>query len=161
MILLLCLTFIPSLGCGKAYQSITADNLGMQLNGYEGQRISIVGIPETPQRHDFLPPTPLRDGQWTLIVNSVRCTETINFENEPRLRSMLQIAAAARRANRPIKVSGVVKAGQLEMEYFEWIRTDTAWYKNKNPYYSYGEYYEWYPFAYRPNSRVLRALGPR
>ena len=159
IILLLCLHCVTCLGCGRAYQSITANNLRTQLNGYEGQRISIVGIPEAPQRPDFLPPTPLNEGQWALVVNSIRCTAAVNFENEPRIRSTLQMAASARRENRPIKVSGVVKGGQLEMEYFEGVRTDTAWHKNKNPYYSYGAYYKWYPFAYSPNSRALRILG--
>ena len=44
---------------------------------------------------------------------------------------MLQTAAAARRENRPIKVSGVVKGGQLDLEYFEGICTDTPWHKTE------------------------------
>jgi hypothetical protein len=161
IILLSCLVFVTLFGCAQAYQSVSVDNPSRQLTGYEGQRISIAGIPNAPQRRDFLPPTPLREGRWGLVVNGVRCTETINFENEPRIRSMLQIALSAQKENRPIRVSGRIKNGQLEMEYFDGMRTDTAWYKNKNPYYSYGEYYEWYPFAYSPNSRVLKTLGTR
>ena len=147
------------LGCAKTYQPTRTDTLDTQLANYEGQRISIVGVPSAPGRYDFLAPMPLREGKWTLVVNDVRCTETINFENEPRLRSMQQIAAAARKDNRPIEVSGVVKAGQLEMEFFEGTRTDTAWYKNRNPYYAYSEYYEWYPFAYSPNSHIRSVVG--
>ena len=160
-VLIFSLFFVSLMGCGRAYQSITADNLSQQLTGYEGQRILIVGVPDVSQRHDFLPPTPLHKGHWSLVINGVRCTETINFENEPRIRSMLQIAVVARKENHPIKVSGRVKGGQLKMEYFEGIRTDTAWYKNEDPYYSYGEYYEWHPFAFSPNGRVLRALEAR
>ncbi len=155
------LFFITSLGCGRAYQSITADNLSAPLNRYDGQRVSISGIPAAPQHHDFLPPTPWRAGQWTLVVNGVRCIETLNFENEPRIRSMLQMAASARKKKQPVAVSGKMVGGQLEMESFEGIHTDTSWYKNKNPYYSYGDYYEWYPFAYSPNSRALTAIGVR
>ena len=152
------LTFIASLGCSRFYQSITDDNLRAQLDNYEGQEVSIADIPAAPHPRDFLPPTPLHDGHWTLVIKGVRCTETINFENEPRLRSMLRMVVSAREENRPITVSGVIKGGRLEMEFLEGIRTDTAWHKNKNPYYSYGEYYEWYPFAYSPNARVLKAL---
>ena len=141
-------------GMWKDISIIPADNLGAQLNGYEGQRISILGVPEVPHHSDFLPPTPYNEGRWRLVVNGISCTETVNFENQPRIRSMLQMAASARRENRPIKVSGVVKGGLLDIEYFEGIRTDTAWHKNKHPYYSYATYYEWYPFAYSPNARV-------
>ena len=152
IILFLCWGCITWLGCGKTYQSISADNLG----AHEGQRISIRGVPEALHHGDFLQPMPYNEGQWRLVVNGVSCTETVNFENQPRIRSMLQIAASARKENRPIKVSGVVKGGQLDIEYFEGIRTDTAWHKNRNPYYSYAAYYEWSPFAYSPNSRVFR-----
>jgi len=69
---------------------------------------------------------------------------------------MLQMAASARKENRPIRIAGVVKEGQLDMEYFEGMRTDTAWHKDKNPYYSYAAYYDWSPFAYSPNARVFR-----
>ena len=154
MILLLCCGCVTWLGCGKTYQSIPTDNLGAQLDGYEGQRVSLLGVPEAPRHGDFLPPMPYNEGQWRIVVNGVICTETVNFENQPRIRSMLQKVASARRENRPIKVSGIVKEGQLDIEYFEGIRTDTAWHKNKNPYYSYAAYYEWYPFAYSPNARV-------
>ena len=154
IILLLCWGCVTWLGCGKTYQSISADSLGTQLSGHEGQRISIFGVPEAHQHSDFLPPMPYHEGQWRLVINGVSCTETVNFENQPRIRSMLQMTAAARRENRPIKVSGIVKDGQLDIEYFEGLRTDTAWHKNKNPYYSYTAYYEWYPFAYSPNARV-------
>ena len=154
IILLLCWSCATWIGCGKTYQSITIENLGTQLHSYEGQRISVLGVPEAPHHGDFLPPMPYHEGRWSLVVNSVSCTETVNFENEPRIRSMLQMTASARRENRPIKVSGIVKGGQLDIEYFEGIRTDTAWHKNKNPYYSYAAYYEWYPFAYSPNARV-------
>lgn len=136
------------------YPSIAIDNLGSQLDSYEGQRISILGVPEAPHRGDFLPPMPYNQGQWRIVVNGVNCTETVNFENQPRIRSMVQMTAVARKENRPIRVSGVVKDGQLEVEYFEGIRTDTAWHKDKNPYYSYATYYEWYPFAYSPNARI-------
>ncbi len=136
------------------YQSIAIDNLGSQLDSYEGQRISILGVPEAPHHGDFLPPMPYNQGQWRIVVNGVSCTETVNFENQPRIRSMVQMTAVARKENRPIRVSGVVKDGQLDVEYFEGIRTDTAWHKDKNPYYSYATYYEWYPFAYSPNARV-------
>ena len=119
IILLLCWGCVTWLGCGKMYQSIATDNLGIQLNGYEGQRISILGVPAASHHSDFLPPMPYNEGRWRLVVNGVSCTETVNFENQPRLRSMLQMAAAARRENQPIKVSGVVKEGQLDMEYFE------------------------------------------
>ena len=136
------------------YQSIAIDNLGSQLDSYEGQRISILGVPEAPHRGDFLPPMPYNQGQWRIVVNGVNCTETVNFENQPRIRSMVQMTAVAQKENRPIRVSGVVKDGQLEVEYFEGIRTDTAWHKDKNPYYSYAAYYEWYPFAYSPNARI-------
>ena len=71
------------------------------------------------------------------------------------------MAASARKERRPITVSGKVSGGELEMELFEGIHTDTAWYKNRNPYYSYIEYYEWYPFAYSPNSRALATMGIR
>ena len=154
IILLLCWIGVTGLGCGKTYQSIGIDNMGAQLAGYEGQRISIRGVPEATQHGDFLPPTPYNEGRWILVVEGIRCAETVNFENQPRIRSMLQMAASARKKNRPIKVSGTVKGGQLDIEYFEEIRTDTAWHKNKNPYYSYAAYYEWYPFAYSPNARV-------
>ena len=154
IILLLCCGCVTWLGCGKTYQSIATDNLGAQLSDHEGQRISIFGVPEVPHHGDFLSPTPYNEGRWLLVVNGVSCTETVNFENQPRIRSMLQMAAAARMENRPVKVSGVVKGGQLDIEYFEGIRTDTAWHKNKNPYYSYAAYYEWHPFAYSPNARV-------
>ena len=136
------------------YSSIDIDNLGSQLDNYEGQRISILGVPEAPRHGDFLQPMPYSQGQWRIVVNGVNCTETINFENQPRIRSMAQMTAAARKKNRPIRVSGVVKNGQLDIEYFDGIRTDTAWHKDKNPYYSYAAYYEWYPFAYSPNARV-------
>ncbi len=156
VILLLCWGCITWLGCGKAYQSITTDNLGPRLNSYEGRRISILGIPEAPHHADFLPSMPYNEGRWRIVVNGVICMETVNFENQPRIRSMLQMAASARRDNRPVTVSGIVKGGQLDIEYFEGIRTDTAWHKNKNPYYSYAAYYEWYPFAYSPNARVSK-----
>lgn len=154
IILLLCWVSVIGLGCGKMYQSIAIDNLGSQLDSYEGQRISILGVPEAPHRGDFLPPMPYNQGQWRIVVSGVNCTETVNFENQPRIRSMVQMTAVARKENRPIRVSGVVKDGQLEVEYFEGIRTDTAWHKDKNPYYSYAAYYEWYPFAYSPNARI-------
>jgi hypothetical protein len=154
IILLLCWGCVTWLGCGKTYQFITVDNRGTQLNSYEGQRISILGVPAALQHGDFLPPMPYSEGRWRIVINKVSCTETVNFENEPRIRSMLQMAAVARRENRPIKVLGIVRGGQLDIEYFEGIRTDTAWHKNKNPYYSYAAYYEWYPFAYSPNARV-------
>ena len=156
--LILFLPLITASGCGRFYQSIIVDNLRTQLNSYEGQRVSIAGVPEALQRGDFLPPTPLHDGSWTLVINGVDCTAIINLENEPRIRSMLQMVASARKENRAITVSGIVKGSQLEMEFLEGIRTDTAWYKNKKPYYSYGEYYEWYPFAYSPNARVLKTM---
>ena len=156
IILFLCWGCVTWLGCGKTYQSISADDLAAQLNGHERQRISILGVPEAPHQGDFLPPMPYHEGQWRLVVNGVSCMETVNFENQPRIRSMLQMAASARKENRPIKVSGIVKKGQLEVEYFEGIRTDTAWHKDKNPYYSYAAYYEWSPFAYSPNARVFR-----
>ena len=161
IVFFLSLSFLTLLGCGRAYQSITVDNLSAQLNRYEGERLSIAGIPDGPRHHDFLPPTPWREGHWTLVVNGVRCIETLNFENEPRIRSLLQMAASARKKKQSIAVSGKMVGGQLEMESFEGIHTDTSWYKNKNPYYSYGDYYEWYPFAYSPNSRALTAVGVR
>lgn len=156
IILFLCWGCVTWLGCGKTYQSISTDNLEAHLSGHEGQRISILGVPETPLHGDFLPPMPYNEGHWRIVVNGVSCVETVNFENQPRIRSMLKMAASARKENRPIKVSGVVKEGQLGIEYFEGIRTDTAWHKNKNPYYSYAAYYEWSPFAYSPNARVFR-----
>ncbi|MCE2396114.1 hypothetical protein J4G02_16265 [Candidatus Poribacteria bacterium] len=145
LILFLCWGCIIWLGCGKTYQSISADSLGTQLSGHEGQR-----------HGDFLQPMPYNEGQWRLVVNGVSCMETVNFENQPRIRSMLQMAASARKENRPIRISGVVKEGKLDIEYFEGMRTDTAWHKDKNPYYSYAAYYEWSPFAYSPNARVFR-----
>ncbi len=154
IILILCWGCVTWLGCGKTYQSIAIDNLRVQLNRYEGQRISILGVPEAPHHGDFLPPMLDNEGEWRIVVNGINCTEKVNFENQPRIRSMLQMAAAARRENRPIEVSGIIKEGQLDIEYFEGVRTDTAWHKNKNPYYSYAAYYEWYPFAYSPNARV-------
>ena len=156
ILLLLCWGCITWLGCGKTYQSIAADNLEAKLSGHEGQRISILGVPEVPLHGDFLPPMPYNKGQWRIVVNGVSCMETVNFENQPRIRSMLKMATSARKENRPIKVSGIVKGGQLEIEYFEGIRTDTAWHKNRNPYYSYATYYQWSPFAYSPNARVLK-----
>ena len=156
IILLLCWGCVAWLGCGKMYQSIPVDNLGTQLNSYEGQRISILGVPEVLHHGDFLQPMPYNEGQWRLVVNGVSCMETVNFENQPRIRSMLQMAASARKENRPIRISGVVKEGKLDIEYFEGMRTDTAWHKDKNPYYSYAAYYEWSPFAYSPNARVFR-----
>ena len=154
---LICLLAI---GCGKTYQPV-AGGTGQQSSAasYEGQRISISGVPEVPKRQDFLAPTPLYDGHWTIVVGDFHCIETVNFENEPRIRAILQIADTARQQGQPVKVSGVIKHGQLEMEYFEDIRTDTPWYKNGRPYYSYAKYYEWYPFAYTPNSRTLKAMA--
>jgi hypothetical protein len=158
---LVCLFVLAAtVGCGKVYEPVASDNLKQgRLENYEGRRISIVGVPGASERKDFLSPTPWREGEWAIVVNDVSCNETVNFENEPRIRTMLQIADAARKEKRPVKVSGVVKEGRLQMEYFEDIRTDTPWFKNKSPYYSYGEYYDWYPFAYSPNVKTLKVVA--
>jgi hypothetical protein len=157
--LILCFLIIGSYGCGRTYQSIAVENLKTEPQNYEGEQITISGVPASAQARDFLSPTPLRDGYWMLVIDGVRCAETVNFENEPRIRSMLQLAESAEKAGRSITVSGRMKAGVLELKHFEGVRTDTTWYKNKQPYYSYGEYYEWYPFAYSPNSRVSKIWG--
>lgn len=157
--LFLCCFWVVTWGCGKTFQSITADNLRTQSSNYEGKLITISGIPSPSEHGDFLPATPLSKGYWMLVIDGVRCAGTVNFENEPRIRSMLQIATSAQKEHRPVTVKGKMRGGILEMKFFEGIRADTAWYKNKNPYYSYSEYYEWNPFAYSPNSRVLKAWG--
>ena len=158
--LCLCCFLVVILGCGRTYQSITVDS-PTQLSRHQEQRITIRGNPAASRRGDFVPPTPLRDGYWTLVVDKVRCIETVNFENEPRIRSLVRMAESASEAGHPITVSGKVHGAILKMESVEGVRTGTAWYKNKNPYYSYGEYYEWYPFAYNPNGRVHTARGIR
>lgn len=148
-------------GCGKTYQSVAIENLKMQPDSYNKKQITISGIPSPPQRGDFSSPTPLHDGYWTFVINGIRCAEMVNFENEPRIRSMVQMLADAVQAKRPIKVSGKLKGQILDIASFEGIRTSTPWYKNKNPYYSYSQYYEWSPFAYSPNVRTSKAWGAK
>ena len=115
-----------------------------------------LGFPKPPTTAISCHQCPTMKDNGGLLSTVLACTETVNFENQPRIRSMLQMATIARKENRPVKVSGVVKGGRLDIEYFEGVRTDTAWHKNKNPYYSYAAYYEWSPFAYSPNVRVLK-----
>ncbi len=148
-------------GCGKTYQSVAVENLKMQPHSYDQKQITISGIPSPPQRGDFSSPTPLHGGYWTFVINGVRCAEMVNFENEPRIRSMVKMLVAAEQAGRPIKVSGKMKGQILDIASVEGIGTNTPWYKNRSPYYSYSQYYEWSPFAYSPNVLTSKAWGAK
>ena len=149
-LIFLCLLLITFLGCARTYQSISADTL------IQGQRVSVSGIPQKPEFRDFVPPTPSHKGYWHVKVSGVNFIGYVNFENAPRIRAIRKMAENAREKNRKVAVAGKAKEGFVELESFNGIRTDTPWYKNSNPHYSYRYYYQWYPFAYEPNEMAIQ-----
>jgi len=144
---------ISLFGCIGTYKSVSVEDF--QAKRYEGQRISVSGIPQEAGRQDYVQPTPLHDGIWRVKINGVVFRQKVNYENEPRIRAMRLMTERARKNKRKVKVEGKVKNGVVDLASFQGIKTDTSWYKNRKPHYSYGYYYNWYPFAYEPNARVL------
>lgn len=152
-LLLIGVLIISLFGCIRTYKPVSAEKFQTKL--HEGQRISVSGIPQEAGRQDYVQPTPLHNGIWRVKINGVFFTQKVNYENEPRVRAMNLMAERARKSKKEVKVEGKVKNGVVDLESFQGIKTDTSWYKTRNPHYSYGYYYNWYPFAYEPNARVL------
>jgi hypothetical protein len=142
------------LSCGKSYQHIPVGDLASNLRLYEGQSVTLSGLPTEPKEGGFSPPSPIYDGYWRIMVNGITCVERVNFENEPRIRAARILAAKAKRSGKVVTLSGVVKHGIMEIDLFEGIKTDTPFLKSKDQYYSYLYFYEWSPFAYKLNARA-------
>jgi len=152
-LLLVGVLIISLFGCLKTYKPVGAEKFQAKL--YDGQRISVSGIPQETGRQDYVQPTPLHGGIWRVKISGVVFAQKVNYENEPRIRAMRLTAERARKNKKEVKVEGKVKNGVVDLESFQGIKTDTCWYKTRNPHYSYGYYYNWYPFAYEPNARIL------
>ena len=140
---------ISLLGCGTPYRAAISDDVVDRPDRFQHKRIELAGVPEIPQKNDFAPPNYFHRGYWSVVVDGQLCVEEITFENENRVVACRKLAKKAARDGRKVSVKGKIHQGIVNIEYFEDIRTDTAWYKDQKPYYAHPFYlYKW--GRYRP-----------